>query len=79
MICPHCTKETQAERSSAGHSGTKSSACVTETDLEKQKHEHEKAVQNEFMQKLFSSMMSGKKENTKQVINEFNGKLPMTK
>ncbi|HIH14105.1 MAG TPA: hypothetical protein HA224_02510 [Nanoarchaeota archaeon] len=52
---------------------------ITEDDLENQKHEHEKKVNNEFMQKLFSSMMSGKKENTKEVIKEFTGKLQINK
>ena len=45
---------------------------ITEEDIEKQKQAEQKQVQNEFMQKLFSSMMSGKKEDTKQVIQEFN-------
>jgi len=45
---------------------------ITVEDLEKQKQASEKKVRNEFMQKLFSSMMSGKKENTKAVIQEFN-------
>ena len=52
---------------------------ITEDDLEHQKHQVEKNIQNEFMQKLFSSMMSGRKENTKEVIKEFHSKLAINK
>ncbi len=48
---------------------------ITEEDIEKQKTLENKKVQNEFMQKLFSSIVSGKKENTKAVIQEYNSKL----
>jgi len=50
---------------------------ITEDDLKKHKAAEQKQVQNEFMRKLFSSMMSGKKETTKEVIKEFNGKIKL--
>ncbi len=50
---------------------------ITEEALEKQKQAEEKKSLDEFRKKLFSSIMSGKKENTKQVIEEYNGKVKL--
>lgn len=50
---------------------------ITEEDIEKQKTLEQRKVQNEFMRKLFSSIAAGKKDDTKAVIQEFNGKIKL--